>query len=63
MSIIGNATIKYPNNDIYYGKVDANFYKHGEGYLFLNNGCKYVGKFNKGSITGIGSYYNNKGEL
>lgn len=63
MSIVGNATIKYPNKDIYYGQVDEKLYKHGEGYFFLNDGSKYVGNFKRGSITGIGCYYNSKGEL
>lgn len=63
MEIYGNATIRYPNNDIYYGHVDEKLYKHGEGSFFLENGGKYVGKFKNGSITGIGSYYNSKGEL
>lgn len=35
-------------------------YKHGEGYLFLHNGYKYVGNFEKGSINGLGSYYKNE---
>ena len=57
MEFVGNATITYPNKDVYYGPVDEHLYKHGEGYLFLNNGLKYVGLFKHGSITGIGFYY------
>ena len=57
MVFVGNATITYPNGHIYYGPVDDNLYKHGEGYLFLNEGFKYVGSFKHGSISGIGSYY------
>jgi len=56
MNLIGNATINYPNNDVYYGPVDEKLYKHGEGYLFFNNGYKYVGSFRNGSISGLGSY-------
>jgi len=26
---VGNATITYPNKDVYYGPVDAKFYKEG----------------------------------
>ncbi len=57
MELIGSATITYPNKDVYYGPVSEKLYKHGEGYLFLHNGYKYVGTFKHGSITGIGSYF------
>jgi hypothetical protein len=57
MEFVGNATITSPNKDVYYGPVDEKLYKHGKGYLFLQNGYKYVGNFSHGSITGIGSYY------
>jgi hypothetical protein len=33
--------------------------KHGQGHLFFKNGCKYVGTFTNGTITGQGSYYEN----
>lgn len=63
MQIMGKATISYPNNDIYYGEVDKKLYKNGHGYLFLSDGNKYVGEFRKGSISGIGNYFNSKGRL
>ncbi len=29
MQFVGNATITYPNQDVYYGPVDDKLYKHG----------------------------------
>jgi hypothetical protein len=31
--------------------------KHGKGYIFFQNGNKYVGSFDEGAITGLGAYY------
>ena len=55
--LIGNGTITYPNEDVYYGPVDYKLYKSGQGYLFFKNGYKYIGSFKQGSISGIGSYF------
>lgn len=38
MELLGNATITYPNGDVYYGPVDEKLHKHGSGYIFLKNG-------------------------
>jgi hypothetical protein len=32
-------------------------YRHGQGYLFLKNGFKYVGNFRHGVIYGFGQYF------
>ena len=29
MDLIGKALITYPNNDVYYGRVDDKLFKHG----------------------------------
>lgn len=49
---MGNATILYPNGDVYYGETNEKLQKNGRGYLFLKNGDKYVGDFLNGSING-----------
>ncbi len=44
---MGKATIKYPMGQIYYGDIKE-FKRHGQGYLFFNDGSKYEGDFSDG---------------
>ena len=54
--IEGKVRIEYPSGDTYYGEVKE-LKKHGKGYLFFQNGKRYVGSFDDGTITGLGAYY------
>ncbi len=52
----GKAEIRYKTGEVYYGEVKG-LKKHGRGHLFFNDGCKYVGEFWEGHVTGNGEYY------
>ncbi len=54
----GNAEIRYKTGEVYYGEIKG-LKKHGMGYLFFNDGSKYVGQFCEGHITDNGDYYKN----
>ena len=58
--MVGRAEIEYDTGDVYYGEVKK-FQKHGEGYLFFKSGNKYIGHFENGEITGIGTYFRTDG--
>ena len=53
---VDEGSLTYADGTVYYGPLDADYRKHGEGKLVWTNGDTYTGDFYEDKITGYGTF-------